>query len=341
MCGEALMDKRFEYFSLDTDHFTLRLESVQVFTGDITASTGKEASHPIGDAISTEQLIQQSLPAVVQVDAGDASGSGFVISANGIVATNAHVVRDKQSVLVITSSGKILQSTNLYLDSDRDLALIKVSAENLPHLRISASLPVQGSDVVAIGTPGAHDVTGTVMLPNSVTKGIVSGIRQFSGDTVANVPGRIGTWIQTDATINHGNSGGPLLNKYGEVVGVNTLSFTATGTPGINFALAATELRQMTSSKLGVSLDSGIASEAKAQPSENGTLVVDSNPANADIEVDGALMGNTPSQFMVEPGSRSVRIPKRGFKAYERKILVQPKGQQRISVELETEIPKP
>jgi len=96
------------------------------------------------------------------------------------------------------------------------LALIKVNVRDVDFLTLSQTLPMQGSDVIAIGTPGAHDAPGVLLLPNTVTKGIVSGVRQFSDSTVANVPGRAGTWIQTDATINHGNSGGPLLNRSGE-----------------------------------------------------------------------------------------------------------------------------
>jgi len=328
-------ENSFEYYSLDTDHFNFRLDPVQAFIGETAQGAAREAQITIaGNSIPAEQLIQQSLPAVVQVEAGNASGSGFFISANGIVATNAHVIGDKQSVIVITSTGRTLQSTNIYVDSDRDLALIKVTGENLPYLTVSPALPMQGTDVFAIGTPGAHDVTGTVMLPNSVTKGIVSGIRQFSSETVASLPGREGIWVQTDATINHGNSGGPLVDRSGLVVGVNTLSFTATGTPGINFALSSTELAQIVRTRLGVSLKPSDMLPKDSSPAD-GKLAITSTPSGADIEIDGAFLGNTPAQVNAAEGARLVRVFKKGFSPYERTIQVQRGAEQRITVELE------
>jgi len=199
---------------------------------------------------------------------------------------------------------------------------------------VSPALPMQGTDVFAIGTPGAHDVTGTVMLPNSVTKGIVSGIRQFSSETVASLPGREGIWVQTDATINHGNSGGPLVDRSGLVVGVNTLSFTATGTPGINFALSSTELAQIVRTRLGVSLKPSDMLPKDSSPAD-GKLAITSTPSGADIEIDGAFLGNTPAQVNAAEGARLVRVFKKGFSPYERTIQVQRGAEQRITVELE------
>lgn len=329
-------ENTFEYYLIDSDHFDFRLDPVQSFVGQAQQldvnGTPTSAMRP--EPGSQESIVQRSLPAIVMVETPLGSGSGFFISSEGLVATNAHVVRDQPSATVITSSGKAITSSHIYVDQDRDLALIKVDAHNVPYLVLSPTLPLQGADVIAIGTPGANDASGTVLLPNSVTKGVVSGIRQFSDTTVANIPGRAGTWIQTDATINHGNSGGPLLNRSGLVVGINTLSFSATGTPGINFALSSTELSQVVSYRLGVNLNTPSTPTSQISAA-SAKLTIISTPSGADIEVDGVFLGSTPSDIAVTSGSRVVKISKKGYIPYERTIQAQPDGSQRINADLE------
>ena len=327
----------FEYYLIDSDHFNFRLDPIQAFLGQSNLPTeGSEfRTNMIQESIPPEQIVQKALPAIVQVQTANGSGSGFFITADGLVATNAHVIGSQQSALIITSTGAALQSNQVYVDQDRDLALVKVDAHGIQFLAVSPTLPMQGSDVIAIGTPGAHDATGTVLLPNTVTRGTVSGVREFSDTTVANVPGRAGTWIQTDAAINHGNSGGPLLNRSGVVIGVNTLSFSATGTPGINFALASTELAQVVHYRLGITLGPQPKSGPEATAPTSTKLSISSTPSGADIEVDGVFLGSTPSDVTVVEGQRVVRVTKKGFKPYERTILAQPNGAQRIAVDLD------
>lgn len=306
----------FDYYLLSADHFTFQLDPIQTFIGGSQPPTVSAVSAPSGNA-SIEEVVQKTLAAVVEIKAGNYIGSGFFVSANGVVATNAHVVHGEPSVLVTTSSGKLLQSTKIYVDQERDLALVKVTDEGNSFLRLSLTTPAPGSDVIAIGTPGVHDATGIVSLPNTVTKGVVSGIRRFPDSSVAAVPGRAGIWIQTDAAINHGNSGGPLLNRAGEVVGINTL--TGNGTPGLNFALAASELAQLLQYRFGVKPDSaaspthsfqsllplqalatGATGEAKAH--------VTSSPSGGEIYVDGIYFGNTPSDITLPAGEHFVRV---------------------------------
>jgi serine protease Do len=327
----------FEYYLIDSDHFNFRLDPIQAFLGPSNSSL-EEADSPTNDtpdSIQPEQIVRNSLPAIVQVQTADGSGSGFFITADGLVVTNAHVIGSQESALIITSNGATLHSNQIYVDQDRDLALVKVDAHGVRFLDVSPKLPMQGSDVIAIGTPGAQDVTGTVLLPNTVTKGVVSGVREFSDTTVANVPGRAGSWIQTDAAINHGNSGGPLLNRSGVVIGVNTLTFSATGTPGINFALASTELIQVVRSRLGISLVPQAKSKPETIAPTTAKLSISSTPPGADIEIDGVFLGSTPSDVTVMDGPRVVRVTKKGFKPYERTIQAQPNGAQRIAVELD------
>ncbi len=335
-------ENSFDYYLLSADHFTFQLDPIQSFIGSSERGRSSEASAAglSSGSLSTEELVRKALPAVVEIRAGDGSGSGFFVSPEGVLVTNAHVVGHESSILVTTSSGGLLQSSNIYVDQDRDLALVKVPVAGNPFLKLSVSVPGQGSDVIAIGSPGAHDVTGTLSLPNSVTKGIVSGIRRFPDSTVADVPGRGGVWIQTDATINHGNSGGPLLNRLGEVVGICTLTFTKTGTPGLNFALAASELAQILQYRFGVRVTATNRTEESggttATPTTT-TLTVISNPAGADIEVDGVFLGSTPAELSLQIGQRSITISKKGYKEYQRTFQVVTGSKQRISVDLEAD----
>jgi serine protease Do len=324
----------FRYYLIESDNFTFRLDPVQAFLGQTAMMGGSSATATLAEPGSPEFVIHNALPAIVQVETSQGSGSGFFITAEGLLATNAHVLAGQQSVMIITSDGKSLQSSSVYEDQDRDLALVKVEAHGVPFLQLSPTLPMLGADVIAIGTPGAHDALGTVMLPNSVTKGVVSGVRAFSDTTVANIPGRAGTWIQTDATINHGNSGGPLLGKSGLVVGINTLSFSGTGTPGINFALSSSELAQVVKLRLGIELSS-VPQPVGAKSSSAAKLAITSTPDGADIEVDGVFLGNTPSEISVAEGKRVIRVTKKGYVPYERTIQAQPNGSQRISAELD------
>lgn len=327
----------FEYYLMTSDHFNFRLDPIQEFLGQGSQqSEGMESQmSAMPDRSSLEFVIQKSLPAIVQVKTANGSGSGFFITENGLVVTNAHVIGGQQSAMIITSTGRALQSNSIYVDQDRDLALIKVDAHSIRFLDVSPSLPMQGSEVIAIGTPGARDATGIVLLPNTVTKGIVSGVREFSENTVANIPGRAGTWIQTDAAINHGNSGGPLLNRNGQVVGVNTLSFSSSGAPGINFALASPELTRIVKFRLGITLGPQTKSGSETAATSKAKLTISSDPPGADIEVDGVFLGNTPSDLTVSEGQRVIRVTRKGFKPYERSIQAQPNGSQRITVELE------
>jgi serine protease Do len=258
----------YDYYLMSSERFNFQLDPVQEFipansSSPTVVSTSLATPLP---QLPIEEVVHQALPAVVTVSTSKGSGSGFFISSDGVVVTNAHVVQGESMATVTTASGRSMESTHLYVDEGRDLALIKVPARDNPFLKLDLTPPPPGSDVIAIGTPGAQDVTGTLMLPNSVTKGVVSGVREFPENTTASVPGRAGLWIQTDATINHGNSGGPLLNRTGGVVGINTLGFVATGTPGLNFALASIELAKMMQSRFGVQPPSTLHPRILPQP---------------------------------------------------------------------------
>jgi serine protease Do len=155
-------------------------------------------------------------------------GSGFFISADGYIVTNNHVVDHAKTVTVTTQDGKTLDAKVVGTDPKTDLALIKVNeAGDYPFVAFSKETPRIGDWVVAIGNP--YGLGGTV------TAGIVSAEGRDIGD------GPYDRFIQIDAPINRGNSGGPTFNMKGEVVGVNTAIYSPSGgSVGIGFAIPST-----------------------------------------------------------------------------------------------------
>lgn len=152
-------------------------------------------------------------------------GSGFIISSDGDIITNAHVVESGDEIIVRTSDRREFVATLVGADKRSDIALLKVASEGLPVVRIGSAKPLQvGEWVLAIGSPFGFD--------SSATAGIVSA-KGRSLPTENYVP-----FIQTDVAINPGNSGGPLFNLRGEVVGVNSQIYSRTGGfMGLSFAI--------------------------------------------------------------------------------------------------------
>ena len=151
-------------------------------------------------------------------------GSGFVISEDGYIVTNNHVVENASDIRVTFTDGLKLEAEIIAFDTETDLALLKVNGEGLPHLEFGDSDTAKvGNWVMAIGNP--HGLGGTV------TAGIVSARGRMLG-------GRYDDFIQTDASINRGNSGGPLFDLDGKVIGVNSMIISPSGgSIGIGFAI--------------------------------------------------------------------------------------------------------
>ena len=169
------------------------------------------------------RVYKQASPAVVSIDAGDGTGSGSLISPDGLILTNAHVVEGSRTVDVVLSDGRKFRGDVVaFGDNGLDLAVVKIQGQNnLPTIPFAGS-PVQvGQRAFAIGNPFGR-------FQGTFTTGIVSRIDKERG------------LIQTDAAINPGNSGGPLLNSQGELIGVNTAIFSGPrgGNIGIGFAIA-------------------------------------------------------------------------------------------------------
>ena len=167
----------------------------------------------------------------------ESEGSGFVIDTKGDIVTNAHVVDGGSSYSVRFQSGKTVKATLVGADDGSDIAVIKVdvSASELHPLTFGDSSTVQpGQDVVAIGSPFG--------LPETMTAGIVSAVnRTITAPNNYSIAGA----IQTDAPINHGNSGGPLLTTSEDVIGVNAqIDSDSGGNDGIGFALAGNAVKR-------------------------------------------------------------------------------------------------
>ena len=168
---------------------------------------------------------------------GMSAGSGVVISPEGYIVTNNHVVEESTDITVTTFDGKEYPAKVVGTDPKTDLAVIKIEGESLPFISWSAQETIRVGDLVlAVGSPFG--------LTSSVTMGIISAMGR----------GNVGIteyedFIQTDAPINPGNSGGPLVNMAGEIVGINTAIFSRTGgSEGIGFAIPVDIVQDITSS---------------------------------------------------------------------------------------------
>lgn len=166
-------------------------------------------------------------------------GTGFIVSADGLIVTNKHVVSDKDAeYMVYLSDGKKYKAKVLAIHPIDDLALIKINASGLPTLRLGDSDKIKlGQFVLAIGNALAE-------FQNTVSFGVISGLkRSITASTEIGRVERLEDLIQTDAAINFGNSGGPLINLRGEVIGVNTA--IAGGAENIGFAIPVNRAKKM------------------------------------------------------------------------------------------------
>ncbi len=188
-----------------------------------------------GEALTIQEIYQKVNPSTVTVLTGNRDGSamvgtGVIFTEDGFILTNAHVIAGGSECYVVLDTGEDYRACLLGLDEEKDLAVIKIAASGLPAAEFgdSDALTV-GDPVYAIGNPLGVELRGTL------TDGIVSAINR---DVL--VDGVNMTLIQTNAALNNGNSGGPLINVYGQVVGINTMkmgSSSTTSVEGLGFAI--------------------------------------------------------------------------------------------------------
>ncbi len=188
-----------------------------------TAVVKVEADRPV----SQNPLVEKFLGNLANEDRVEkGTGSGFILSADGKIVTNSHVVDGTDRVKVTLKSGQVLEGKVVGIDRVTDIAVLQVNAQNLPTVKLGDSdRLVQGEWTIAIGNP--------LGLDNTVTVGIISATGRTS--TQVGIPDKRVNFIQTDAAINPGNSGGPLLNASGEVIGINTA--IRANAQGLGFAI--------------------------------------------------------------------------------------------------------
>ena len=156
--------------------------------------------------LSVEEIVAKSRPSVLRIVGDSNAGSGFVVDAAGYIFTNEHVIAGQSRLTAVLDNDTRLSARTVAVDQQRDIALLKVEGGvGMKALTFATSLKV-GEDVIALGYP--LNLSGTI----TITRGIVSALRSFDGVK----------HVQTDAAVNPGNSGGPLLNSRGEVVGMNS-----------------------------------------------------------------------------------------------------------------------
>ena len=196
---------------------------------------------PQEGGLSLQAIYEKNIDSVVSISCtlseGAASGTGVIFSRDGYIVTNSHVVEGAASISVLLTDGRRFPAAIVGTDTVSDLAVLYIDANRLTAAEFgdTASLRV-GDAVAAIGDPLGIEFRGTM------TDGIVSAINRE-----VSVSGRTMTLIQTNAALNSGNSGGPLLNCYGQVIGINTLKIGAfvdsAGVEGLGFAIPSTTVK--------------------------------------------------------------------------------------------------
>jgi Do/DeqQ family serine protease len=195
----------------------------------VRIDSSRSVTSEVPDAFNNplfRQFFGSEIPSGPQQRVENGEGSGFIISSNGQILTNAHVVDGADTVNVTLKDGRSLKGKVMGTDPVTDVAVVKIEANNLPTVLLGNSEQLKpGEWAIAIGNP--------LGLDNTVTTGIISATGRSSSDV--GVPDKRVQFIQTDAAINPGNSGGPLLNASGQVIGMNTAIIQ--GAQGLGFAI--------------------------------------------------------------------------------------------------------
>lgn len=188
---------------------------------------------PDAEGLSLQQIYQKAIPSVVSITAASnysgTTGSGVVLTTDGYVVTNYHVISGAVEISVTLYDNRTLKADVVGTDELTDLAVLRVAADDLTAAEFGDSTILQvGDTVAAIGDPMGPELRGTL------TDGIISAINRD-----IKVGGRTMSVLQTNAALNDGNSGGPLLNNQGQVIGINTMKLAGTDNEveGIGFAI--------------------------------------------------------------------------------------------------------
>ena len=244
LCLSGVFDSHDSYFD---DHFEHRNDAESYDNSNHGETTIKRLpntdkvklrySETHGEALSIQEVYQKVNPSTVTVfasmnDGSAMVGTGVIFTSDGYILTNAHVIAGGAECYVVLDTGKNYRASLLGLDEEKDLAVIKITAKAPPAAEFgdSDALTV-GDTVYAIGNPLGVELRGTL------TDGIVSAINRD-----VDVDGVTMTLIQTNAALNNGNSGGPLINRYGQVIGINVMKmgmdrWSTASVEGLGFAI--------------------------------------------------------------------------------------------------------
>ena len=210
---------------LDTNN---KINSISSDVGNISQQFSKLKASASDDFSS---IIETSIPAVVTIKTDVAQGTGFIISGNGYVVTNEHVIDGGSYIQAVDYNQNVVNAQLIGYDQNLDIALLKIQG-NYSKLSLGDSSNVQvGQKVIAIGNP--------LGLQFSVSQGIISAINRQG-------PNGLDAYFQTDASLNPGNSGGPLIDTNGDVIGIN--NFKASGSENVGFALESNYIKQAVNS---------------------------------------------------------------------------------------------
>ena len=245
----ALSDKTSTPTSPPQPAPTVPAEQVSI---QMVTSQPEDADTP-DEGLPLQEIYSNTINSVVSITcttpSGTTAGTGVIVASNGYIVTNCHVVEDARSITVLLSDNRSLPASIVGTDPISDLAVIYVDAEDLAAATFASSEYIRvGDSVCAIGDPLGSELRGTM------TNGIVSAINRD-----ITTGGRTMTLIQTNAALNSGNSGGPLIDRHGHIIGINTMKFHMSdgSVEGLGFAIPSTTVVDVISQLLAQGYVSG------------------------------------------------------------------------------------
>lgn len=242
------------FYSVEESNALAEIASIPAETPVTESMTGEAGSDPVMNlnpspesfanipqegGLSWQDVYEKNIPSVVSISTPYSTGTGVILSESGYIVTNSHVVSGSTDISVLLTDDRSFSAELVGDDTVSDLAVLKIEAEDLIPAEFGNSDVLRvGDPVAAIGDPLGLELRGTF------TDGIISAI---SRDVTVN--GRTMTLLQTNAALNSGNSGGPLVNCHGQVIGINTLKISAftddAGVEGLGFAIPSTTVKEI------------------------------------------------------------------------------------------------
>ena len=211
------------------------IENIQVISSELEQSSieltmlQEDVADIQVQSLDFTGIIDEVIQSVVSIFTEDSQGSGVIISEDGYIVTNHHVIEDAKTIKILTADGKIRDADLIGLARVEDIALLKIDGDNFPFLEFGDSDDIKvGEHVIAVGNPAG--------LSFSVTEGIVSATRRKGSNGLE-------AYMQIDVPINPGNSGGPLINIHKEIIGIN--NFKIGGFESLGFAIDSNHVKDV------------------------------------------------------------------------------------------------